>query len=836
MLAGLLALACLAMGLGLASQHPLGALPALLGVVAVAGMARYFWIVWPGWMLALVPLLALAPWSGWLWLEELDLLVLASAAGGYAALSGPHRHRPPAPLPPWRRELQWGAGTKLLLLLWALSALLALFLGVQDAGGWVFDAFDGVHEPGYALRGGKTILHLLLLAPLWVRSTRRASAALTPSLLLGLGGVLVVASLGALLELQAYVGLTALTSAYRASSVFWEAHLGGRPLEGVLALTLPFGLLLLTRQRSPRAFGVALLLMAVAGYAVLAAFSAPLYLACLLGLGLTSLLLWLQRRRARREGRDPASSWFPGKVPTDADLRAQSNRWPGRGGLLLLVAIGAVAAWQLYPSSAERGLLALLGAWLALVAQPPGPAQATTAQRITSWLMGAVAAAPLIGLSALLALGVDKSAYGTYVLAWLCSMGLARSAWGGRHPWRTPMGDALRAAAWLWNLGSVAVVAWTWGGSAALEATLLPLGVLACIWPLAQGGSLGQLLATLDWRARVGSMGLLAVTAAILAALSGGAYLSERLGAGSPDGLGPRMEHWGRVLTLLEGHQGWWVGMGSGRFAAKLQADAPEGERSGDYRWLSGPDGARLRLAAGTHEQRAGALLRLSQRIDAAPPRLKLRLQARVLEPTQLQTEVCERHVLLDAACRRMSVELTQTDWQWHNVDVELGGMGELGQSGWLGRSLAFSVAVASKGKRVELRQMSLKGADGVELLRNGDFRREGAHWLVSSEKRHLPWQADNLLLHLMFEQGLLGLLLWLTLLVLTLGRLTLGLAREHPLAPALVGGLVAFLVVGMTASLLNTPRVAFLFYTLLLLGLGLRAPPPAVPAPTPQA
>jgi len=39
-----------------------------------------------------------------------------------------------------------------------------------------------------------------------------------------------------------------------------------------------------------------------------------------------------------------------------------------------------------------------------------------------------------------------------------------------------------------------------------------------------------------------------------------------------------------------------------------------------------------------------------------------------------------------------------------------------------------------------------------------------------------------------------------------------------------------------MTASLLNTPRVAFLFYTLLLLGLGLRAPPPAVPAPTPQA
>ena len=57
-----------------------------------------------------------------------------------------------------------------------------------------------------------------------------------------------------------------------------------------------------------------------------------------------------------------------------------------------------------------------------------------------------------------------------------------------------------------------------------------------------------------------------------------------------------------------------------------------------------------------------------------------------------------------------------------------------------------------------------------------------------------------------------------------TLLRVTLGPGRHHPLAPAIAGGLVGLVTVGLFDSLLDMPRLAFLFYFMLLLGLTLRA------------
>jgi len=58
------------------------------------------------------------------------------------------------------------------------------------------------------------------------------------------------------------------------------------------------------------------------------------------------------------------------------------------------------------------------------------------------------------------------------------------------------------------------------------------------------------------------------------------------------------------------------------------------------------------------------------------------------------------------------------------------------------------------------------------------------------------------------------------------IARLSFGRGRDHPLAPAIVGALVGFAVVGAFDSLLDAPRIGFIFFTLLLVGLGLRALP----------
>jgi hypothetical protein len=59
------------------------------------------------------------------------------------------------------------------------------------------------------------------------------------------------------------------------------------------------------------------------------------------------------------------------------------------------------------------------------------------------------------------------------------------------------------------------------------------------------------------------------------------------------------------------------------------------------------------------------------------------------------------------------------------------------------------------------------------------------------------------------------------------LWRLTLGNARQHSLSPAIAGGLLGFAVVGLFDSLLDVPRLAALYYLLVLVALVLQSPNP---------
>ena len=80
----MLALLCASAGLALAHHHPLApwAAPLLFGAAAAA-FGRWP-RAWPLVLPALLPIIGLAPWTGWITFEEWDLLVLAIAAGGYA--------------------------------------------------------------------------------------------------------------------------------------------------------------------------------------------------------------------------------------------------------------------------------------------------------------------------------------------------------------------------------------------------------------------------------------------------------------------------------------------------------------------------------------------------------------------------------------------------------------------------------------------------------------------------------------------------------------------------------------------------------------------------------
>lgn len=202
------------MGAGLAVAHPLWpyfVLPAFL-FAALLFSARPFLglLALP----ALLPVLDFAPWSGWLSVDEFDVLVLAVLTGAYFRM-----FRNKAALP----HAKAFAGLVL--------ALVCLI---------VWGKFSSAEAPMNVLRVGKSLFWTLLLWP----PLETSCEALPPSEKLTqffqatlLGSVWVALSI--LWERAFFPGLLDFQTPYRTVGLFWEMHHGGAALDVYLALIVP---------------------------------------------------------------------------------------------------------------------------------------------------------------------------------------------------------------------------------------------------------------------------------------------------------------------------------------------------------------------------------------------------------------------------------------------------------------------------------------------------------------------------------------------------------------------------------------------------------------------
>ncbi len=818
-LALLAALAAGALGLGLAAHHPLSGPLACAAWLGVALLAALFWVKTPVLLLAPLPLVGLAPWSGWITFEEQDLLVSACACGGYLAyaLQLSARDRAPA----WRQALGYSPVARLLMAGMALCAGIALWRGMANAGGFQFGWFQGYMEPMNAVRNAKAVFWVLLLLPLW-----RAAAAARPrgfsrGVLLGLLLALAAGSAAALWERLAYTALLDFSTDYRSTALFWEMHVGGAALDGFLMMTLPFGVLALLRTRSPWRFGVALAIVLLAAYACLTTFSRGVYLALPLALVPMVLLADAQRRRAAAEGL--ISSHL------DSTLGEVDQPLPrlAKLGALAMAAAFALAAALVFGGGGYRGLLALLGALVVLLTMPASLWRPSLGQRLTALVLGALLATVLGAASWALSLAVPKAAYVMHGLV-LLACGLLR--WRDRPGVSGPLYMTAVTTAWFWLLATMVVVADSWGGSTgrwpALSAALALAALWALMlvdarfWPLRRGGPHG-------WRQRALLVAGLVLVMAVVAALGGGSYLRDRVSTWKQDGQ-LRLRHWSDSLHLLHGGREWLLGKGSGRFVASNLYEGSLDNHIGDYRVRDQGGERFLALAGGLHMLGNSEQLRVSQRIAVPTPGLAhVDLRVRTEVAALLVLQLCEKNLLYPDNCQSTVAKLQPAaSDEWQDLTLELGRVGQLGGRWWAPRFVTFSMSLDSRGAKVDIARVQLRDASDRPLLKNGDFQREMAHWFFTSDRNHLPWHIKNAALHVLFEQGLLGLAVMGTAYLLALARLSFGHGRDHPLAPAVVAGLIGFGVVGAFDSLLDAPRIGFVFFTLLLLGLGLRALP----------
>ena len=793
-----IALASFAAGLALSTHHPLSpALATALALVAsVAFFSRSQW--WLLMLPALLPVIGLAPWTGWITFEEQDILILAAAAGGYARIAwsgwpgsqgGASRSRPPeSPMLAW-----------LLLALFAVSTVVAMLRGFENAGGFNPGWFQGYHESMNSVRLAKSFFEALILLPLWQAAQRQnpdlAQRSLSMGLLLGLLG----AALATVWERAAFTGLLDFSSDYRTTGLFWEMHMGGAALDGFLALTTPFALRELLTARTSARWGSAALVLGLAAYACLTTFSRGVYVALVVALVVFLVLqVWQGKQRAG------ASHPQPGRRGTDMYMTA---------ALLLVAGFGTGAAW-VFQTSGYRGLLAVLSAATLMLPL----AHVLRSFKAKHWVSGAVTGTILSLVALTIAWMTPKGAY----LAWGSALTLTASA---LVQIRRASGSAAKnrpaaLAGFLALLTSSALVADRWGETAGLlNAALLLAAILtACIAAGTSGKPLWS--DSLRWQASVA--GALALTAAVVAIFSGGNYMSDRFSTGERD-LGGRQAHWRLGREMLTTSADWWVGKGLGRFPANYFLSGNPKEHPGDYRLKQEAENGYLTLTGGLFATGWGNLLRITQRVAEPGSPAIVTARARADKNVTLHFEVCEKHLLYNQHCVARQIAVKGAPGVWQDVRAELQGE-HPSRGSWLApRLLAFSMGMESVGGTIDIDNVALAGADGLPALVNGDFSDGMAHWFFSSDKHHMPWHIKSLFMNVLFDQGILGATLWGLLLMGAVWRTSLGSARSHPLAPALAASLTGFAVIGLFDSLLDAPRLAWLFYLLLMIALTVR-------------
>jgi hypothetical protein len=794
----------------LAWHYPPGAGLALALVLGISTLTYLFPHAWALWIPAALPLIGWAPWTGWLTFEEIDLVVLAVAVGGYARLAL-------APLASAKKTVRKPTSRLDRLLAWvffalcAISVAVATLRGLAITGTWGFGWYQGYTEPMNALRVGKSLYWALLLLPLW------RSAPCSPAWSLGMTLGLISTGLITIWERVAYTGLLNFSTDYRTTALFWEMNVGGAALDGFLALTVPFALrqALLARTLAQR--GVAGTALVLGMYACLTTFSRGVYAAIPVGV---ALMLFLHYRQARR-------SQDPTLTPSNA-----KGANPQTSGLIVVGCFTVAGTW-VFSSSGYRGAFAVFGAISALCLL----SNLLRRARGSVWIGGLGLGSLLSAVAITAAWAAPKSSYVLFALALLACLGIAylehqrysKSAADGKRRPRSSLA-LLGLASYCAAVTGMVLVMQHWGDMPALTAGL-PV-VLALVLALVYLGSAKRrvLPRSLQWHGTVAGGMLMALT--VVGVFSGGSYLSDRFSTVEADLTG-RVAHWQQGLSMLGKGGGWLWGRGMGSYPATYLMEGPHEERVGDYRAITDNTGPRLLMSGGLHVLTDGKLLRISQRIGVPDLPLVMSVDVKTTTGVGIRFEVCPKHLLYsDFNCVSETLETQSTANQWQHFEVKLRGDNPNRGDWFAPKFIAFSMAITRSGSIAEVRNLQLHDGAGHEVLANGDFSEGLHHWFISSDRNHLPWHIKNLLMNVLFEQGLVGLVVFLGLTGTALWRVTAGSARDHPLAPTIAAAIAGFHAVGFFDSLLDVPRDAFLYYFLVLLAVNLRYAAPSLSPP----
>ena len=285
-----------------------------------------------------------------------------------------------------------------------------------------------------------------------------------------------------------------------------------------------------------------------------------------------------------------------------------------------------------------------------------------------------------------------------------------------------------------------------------------------------------------------------------------------------------RMAHWRDAIAMMDDDLPTsLLGMGIGSYPRTYLWRNTENIIPAMYRIDNENGNPYLKLSSGDS-------LYLGQFIDIAPhSQYRLRIDLRSTKNSvTLTIPICEKSLLYSFRCSWNTATENSPTGQWRHIEllIDSEDVGEpLGQT--LGnlskRPVQLSLYNGSGNTIVDVDNVSLTDTSGNNLITNGDFLQGTDFWFFSTDN-HLPWHIKNLPVHILFDQGWLGIITFFLLFVNAIYTCCRRLPRQDVFAAILLSSFSGFMVVGFVDSPFDAPRLTLLFFLLLFLAL-LRTP-----------
>lgn len=333
-------------------------------------------------------------------------------------------------------------------------------------------------------------------------------------------------------------------------------------------------------------------------------------------------------------------------------------------------------------------------------------------------------------------------------------------------------------------------------------------GVALALALLAATAKSGNPMRTRPFKRGMAAFALVALILAVVVPIFKGPFTQERLSRTGTD-LEIRLDHWAGALQMRD--PGWntaLFGMGIGRYP-ETHYWRSEKSRAATYRLASETGNTFLRLGTGSP-------LYVEQFITIKPQQdHSLSLNVRSNQPdTQVTVSICEKWLLTSARCVFQPIDVSGNG-QWQTVQTSLQS-DDAGIGSWYAaRPVKLSIYNSNGHDSVDVDNMRLQATDDDNLLVNGDFSQGLDRWFFTVDNDK-PWHIWSMPIQVLFDQGWLGVLALSLLAAIGLWRAGRNAWRGDTMAGAMLASSVGFLVIGTLDSLVDSPRLIFLFLLLI--------------------